>query len=181
MHKIMRSMLLVFVLVLLIPGKATSENVKLVNNYVPSAGIVGEGRLSFMFWDVYDAALYAPKGEFKEVKKGHPFALSLTYMRDLKGRDIADRSVQEMRALGFSDEVTLAAWHSQMRQIFPDVSEGVTLTGFYTADGESVFYRDYEEIGRVSNPDFGKYFFNIWLDPRTSAPELRAKLLGYKR
>lgn len=169
----------IFAFLLAVPAHA--QTATYVHNYVPSAKIVGQGRMSFMFWDIYDAALYAPEGEFKDVKKGHPFALSLTYMRDLKGRDIADRSVQEMRALGFDDELTLATWHGQMRQIFPDVSEGMTLTGFYTAEGESVFYWDAKEIGRIRNPDFGKYFFSIWLAPDTSEPDLRAQLLGYER
>ncbi len=142
---------------------------------VPEAQPVGKGRMSVMFWDVYDAVLYAPGGAWREDK---PFALSLTYLRDLEGRAIADRSAEEIRKLGFADEVRLAAWHSQMRRIFPDVTEGTTLTGIYTAKGESVFYRHGEETGRITDPEFGRYFFNIWLDPRTSAPELRAQLLG---
>ncbi len=144
---------------------------------VPAAETVGKGRLSVMFWDVYDAALFAPGGQWRA--EG-PFALSLTYLRDIRGRAIADRSAEEIRKLGFGDEVTLATWHNQMRGIFPDVAEGTTLTGVYTEDGESIFYHDDQEIGRVRDPAFGRYFFNIWLDPQTSAPELRARLLGQR-
>jgi hypothetical protein len=45
-------------------------------------------------------------------------------------------------------------------------------------DGVTIFFRDGAEIGRISDPDFGRAFFNIWLSQRTSAPELRAQLLG---
>lgn len=146
-----------------------------IRTAVPAAEPVGKGRLTVMFWDVYDAVLYAPQGRFSEKR---PFALSLTYLRDLKGRAIADRSTEEMRSLGFTDEIRLATWHSQMRRIFPDVSNGTTLTGVYTGEGHSVFYRDGREVGRITDPEFGNYFFRIWLDENTSAPDLRAQLLG---
>lgn len=142
---------------------------------VPAAEQVGKGRMSVMFWDLYDAVLYAPGGQWK---KGEPFALSLTYLRDIDGKAIADRSAEEIRNLGFRDEYKLAAWHGQMRNIFPDVKEGTTLTGIYNKRQESIFYHQGKEIGRIRDPEFGRYFFNIWLSQKTSAPELRAQLLG---
>lgn len=147
-----------------------------MSHYIPNAKPVGEGRFSVMFWDVYDATLYAPDGKWNI---GAPFALRLTYLRDIDGEKIADRSVEQMRALGFDDEIKLADWHSQMKNIFPDVSENVSLTGIYTSEGASIFFENNKEIGRINDPDFGRYFFNIWLDHKTSAPELRKKLLGH--
>ncbi|WP_218044233.1 chalcone isomerase family protein [Kiloniella majae] len=147
----------------------------LVAQHVPSAQAVGKGRLSILFWDVYDAELLAPNGQWNAEK---PFALSLTYLRDIDGRDIADKSAEEIRSLGFDDEVKLAAWHNQMLNIFPDVKEGTNLTGIYAGNGESIFFHKNKEIGRISDPDFGHYFFDIWLNTKTSAPQLRAKLLG---
>ncbi|WP_421784120.1 chalcone isomerase family protein [Kiloniella litopenaei] len=148
---------------------------ELVAKHVPSAQAVGKGRLSILFWDVYDAVLLAPNGQWNIAS---PFALSLTYLRDIDGRDIADKSAEEIRNLGLDDEVKLAAWHNQMLNIFPDVKEGTNLTGIYAENGESIFFHKDKEIGRISDPDFGRYFFDIWLNPKTSAPQLRAKLLG---
>lgn len=147
----------------------------LVAKHVPSAQAVGKGRLSIFFWDVYDAVLLAPNGQWTAQA---PFALSLTYLRDIDGRDIADKSAEEIRDLGLDDEVKLAAWHNQMLNIFPDVKEGTNLTGIYAGNGESIFFHKNKEIGRISDPDFGHYFFDIWLNTKTSAPQLRAKLLG---
>jgi hypothetical protein len=31
--------------------------------------------------------------------------------------------------------------------------------------------------GEIAEPEFARLFFAIWLDPRTSAPDLRAALL----
>ena len=146
-----------------------------IRSYVPEAQKVGNGRLTYMFWDVYDATLYASRGVWKQ---GEPFALQLSYLREIEGKKIADRSVEEMRNQGITDEIKLAAWHAQMRKIFPNVYNGVALTGVYTQQGHTIFYMDDKEIGHIKDPDFGKAFFNIWLDETTSAPDLRRKLLG---
>lgn len=146
-----------------------------INAHVPDAQKVGETRLRVMFWDVYDAALFAPSGKWDEQK---PFALALSYLRDLKGHKIADRSVVEIRKQGFADEVKLADWHAQMKRIFPDVNKETTLTGVYTASGETLFFNGNLQIGQIKDPDFGKHFFDIWLGAKTSEPHLREQLLG---
>ncbi|MEM9468943.1 MAG: chalcone isomerase family protein [Pseudomonadota bacterium] len=155
-----------------------TENVKAyeyISIEVPEPMPVGKGRLTWMFWDVYDVTLFAPKGQFEDEP---PFALSLTYLRKLDGKEIADRSAEEMRRLGMNDEVKLATWHNQMRQIFPDVSKGKRLTGVYNRDKVSIFYEDGKEIGRIQDSEFGSYFFDIWLAKETKKPTLRAQLLG---
>lgn len=156
-------------------GIAPTFAVDHIRSYVPDVQKVGQGRMTYMFWDIYDATLYAPQGAWNHHK---PFALQLSYLRTLKGKKIADRSAEEIRGQGFTDEVKLATWHAQMRKIFPDVDVGISLTGVYTKAGETIFYRDNSEIGRIKDPEFSKAFFGIWLDEKTSAPELRRKLLG---
>ncbi len=146
-----------------------------ITKYVSDAEKVGEGRLKYMFWDVYDAALYAPGGDLNE---GEPLALKISYLRDIPGEKIAKRSAEEMRGLGVTDEVKLAGWFSQMKDIFPDVREGVIITGIKTNSGETIFYRNDKQIGRINDAEFTKYFFDIWLDPNTSSPDLRRKLVG---
>lgn len=170
MHKVVRTACALAVL-----GISPATAAEFIQQHVPSAKIVGEGRLSVMFWDVYDAELLAPEGKWEQTS---PFALKLSYLRDIKGKKIADRSAQEMRDQGFDDEVKLAAWHAQMRNIFPDVYEGITLTGVYTKSGETVFYKNEKKIGQIQDPEFGKLFFDIWLSEETNAPGLRQKLLG---
>ncbi len=142
---------------------------------VPAASIVGQGVLSYAFWDIYKATLYAPDGLWHAAK---PFALSIEYYRALNGKDIADRSVQEMRKQGFSDEVTLAAWHSQMKAIFPNVKKGTMLTAVYTPAKQTTFYQGDDTIGAIKGDDFGQWFFAIWLAEKTSEPKLRRALLG---
>jgi hypothetical protein len=160
---------------LAILGITPAYAIDYIGAFVPEAQKVGQGRMTYLFWDVYDATLYAPEGAWDDDK---PFALQLSYLRMLEGKKIADRSVEEIRGQGYNDELKLATWHTQMRKIFPDVDEGVSLTGIYTQSGETVFYRDNTEIGRINDPAFGKAFFGIWLNEKTSEPDLRRKLLG---
>lgn len=136
---------------------------------------IGEARLSMLFWDIYDIELYAENGA---VNEKDALALAITYMVEIEGADIADRSAQEMRKQGSATEVQLATWHTQMKEIFPDVSEGTKLVGVKNPTGEAVFYHDGKRVGTVKDPDFTDAFFDIWLSEKTSEPELREQLLA---
>jgi len=157
------------------PAFASGAVPKYIASNVPGARMVGEGRMTYLTMDIYDATLYAPEGRLSEER---PLALSLTYLRSLRGSRIADRTVEEMRKQGFHDELTLAAWHNTLQDIFPNVGNGTTLTGVLKEDGTTVFYRDGIEIGHVSDTRFGPKFFSIWLSPDTSEPDLRRQLLA---
>lgn len=148
---------------------------EVVDDYLHNPKLVGEGRLTYVFWDVYDASLFAPNGDWQN---DQPFALKLVYLRKIEGKQIAERSVEEMRQQGIKDEVQLATWHTQMRKIFPDVDEGVNLLGIRDQNGYAVFYSGDQQIGRIDDPAFTQAFFNIWLSEKTSSPDLRRKLLS---
>ena len=171
-----RLVMIVLLGALLNPVSANSADVPpFVDELVPNSSVVGEGRLRYWLWDVYDARLYAPNGEWDERE---PYALRLTYLRELNGEEIAKRSIEEIRKQGLMDEVKLASWYTQMSHIFPDVAQGEEITGVYREDRVTVFYDSGKEIGRVLDPQFGQYFFRIWLSESTSAPELRKQLLA---
>jgi hypothetical protein len=146
-----------------------------IASHVPEARLVGQGRAQVFLWDVYDAKLYAPQGIYAENK---PFALELSYLQKIAGREIADHAVREMRRLGYKNEKDLLSWHRTMSDIFPNVIPGSTIAGISTPDGATIFYEDGEAIGRIDAPHFGKEFFRIWLDAGTSTPELRYDLLN---
>ncbi len=148
---------------------------ELIQKSIGNASIVGEGKLSVAFWDVYNATLHAPGGEWNSSR---PFALSIKYFRDIRGKDIADRSVQEMRMQGFNDEVRLAAWNAQMKSIFPDVKNGSILSAIFIPGKQTTFYNGNQPIGVIKGDEFSRRFFDIWLSEKTSEPELRKQLLG---
>lgn len=146
-----------------------------IKAHVPNATMVGRGVLTYAFWDVYEATLYAPDGRWDSAS---PAALTIEYYRAINGKDIADRSVQEMRKQGFTDEVKLAAWNAQLKAIFPDVKDGTVLSAVYVPGKHTTFYNGTAEIGTIKGNDFGSQFLGIWLGEATSEPELRRALLG---
>jgi hypothetical protein len=139
----------------------------------PPAGLARWGSGSFRRWGflVYDATLWAAGDPQRP-----PLALELTYRRHIEGAAIAEASVKEMRQLGLASEATLHAWGEQMRRLFPDVSPGDRITGHYLAEAARFDFND-RRLGSIADPAFARAFFAIWLDPRTSAPDLRAALL----
>ena len=142
---------------------------------VPDARAQGGGELSWYGLAVYDGYLWSTDGSFSF---DEPFALDLHYQRSLKGAKIAERSVEEIRALGGQDAADLARWGSAMAQIFPDVRKGDHIAGVHVPGKGARFFHNGRPIGEIADPKFARAFFGIWLDPRTSRPEFRTKLLG---
>ena len=149
----------------------------IIEEHIPNAQMVASGRLTVFLFDVYDASFYTENGK-REVEP--PFALKLSYLRDIDGEKIADQSAEEIRNQGRVDEIKLADWHSQMRNIFPDVKKGDSITGIYKTKNECSFYKNNRFLGQISDNQFCDVFFDIWFGEKTSAPSLRNKLIGQK-
>lgn len=160
-------------IILIMPNAQADTNT--ISRHVPQAQQVGSGRLTFLFWNVYDATLYAPKAQWSARE---PYALSISYLRKIKGDEIAKTSAEAIRDLGFSDEKIIDDWYGRMLRIFPDVDESTTLIGVRNDKGETIFYNNDQIAGTIANPAFADWFFGIWLNEKTQKPELRKKLLG---
>ena len=132
----------------------------------------GSGEFRRFGFLIYEATLWAAG----EDPVRPPLALKLTYKRQIAGRDIAEASVKEIRNLGVADEARLKVWGEQMDRIFPDVRPGDHIIGVHLQEGARFFHND-RDVGKIADPAFARAFFAIWLDTRTSAPELRAALL----
>ncbi len=140
--------------------------------------IRGGGELTFMGMSIYDARLYRSPGARGDCAPDESFALQLTYKRRLYGDRIAERSVEEMTKLGYGTKEQRARWGAQLRQMLPDVSDGDSLTGVNVPRVGVRFYQNGEALGSIDDREFARAFFAIWLDPRTSEPALRKRLLG---
>jgi hypothetical protein len=170
----MKKQLMIAVTACMIAVTANAQAVDFVKD-MPDAKLVGTGEFNYIFWHLYDASLYTENGSFSFE---FPFILKLTYKRELYGELIAEQAVKEMRGLGLQDEEKIARWYEQMLAIFPDVNDGVRLIGVYTPNAKTTFYHNEELAGEILDPDFGKWFFGIWLSEDTSHPRFRKKLIG---
>lgn len=140
---------------------------------VPDAALVGRGQFSRFGFSVYEARLFAPLGRYVPER---PFALSLTYSRTISGDRLVQASFDEMQKLQapLADQKT---WRADLERVLPDVVPGDSITAVYQPGQGAVFFHRDRQTGRISD-DLAKYFFGIWLDPRTSEPSLRQALLG---
>ncbi len=136
---------------------------------------VGQGSLTWFGLRVYDAALWAPNGA---LDFSRPFALVVRYARALDGESIAERSIEEIERLGAGSPAQRRAWAALLRSAIPDVEAGDQITGVHRPGKGARFYLNGRLLGELDDPAFSRAFFSIWLDPRTSAPELRAALIG---
>ena len=133
----------------------------------------------FAVWgfDVYDARLWTtPDFEVKHYAR-HTFALELQYLRKLQGQAIAERSIDEMRRFGPLSQTKAQEWLQAMRQVFPDVAQGDRITGVHLPGQGAEFWVNGRRAGEVSDPQFARLFFGIWLDERSSEPQLRTRLI----
>jgi len=163
-----------------VPGETMHKSdVPTVQQLAPDVSPVGQGLFRYLFWRVYEAQLLAPEGVWQN-RSGYetPFVLRLTYLRDLLGEAIAERSVEEMRKQGFNDDESLAHWLKQMKTIFPDVGNGTRLTGVHVPGVGAYFFEDDRYLGLIADTQFSQKFFNIWLSEKTTGPDLRRELLG---
>lgn len=142
---------------------------------VSGLSVRGEAVMRFFGMKVYDVRLWT---QMRPFTYADPFAIELMYDMALKGKDIADRSVKEMRAQGYNDEAKLRRWGDEMTKIFPDIQQGDTLIGVSIPGTEARFYNREKLIASVPDPEFAKAFFDIWLSEKSSEPKLRLKLLG---
>ncbi len=142
---------------------------------VPGLSARGEGTMRFFGLKVYDVTLWTLMKPFAHHE---PFALELVYDMSLNGRDIAERSVKEMRGQGHADEAKLKRWGEEMAKVFPDIKKGDALIGVSIPGKEARFYNREKFIATIADAEFAKAFFDIWLSEKTSAPQVRVKLLG---
>ena len=142
---------------------------------VPELAALGSHRFRFLAFHVYDATLWTRGGA---AALDRPHALDIRYAVEVAGRDLAKRSVEEMRRQGLRDAATLARWEREMERIFPDIRPGDRLVGVHIPGVEARFHSQRGPVGVVRDAAFARAFFAIWLGERTSEPAMRRRLLS---
>lgn len=144
---------------------------------LPQAQIVGSGELRLFGFRIYSARLWSVQ---RPLAEDAPFALELTYHREISREQLVEASEREIRRLLGTQvsEQQLASWQAHMQQAFVDVRPGAQITGVYLPGSGARFYAGTRLQHTVEDAQFARAFFAIWLDPRTRNPQLRAQLLG---
>lgn len=168
---------LLFLLFLFMPlvGLAVPPLPDPISAQMPDLRPAGEGRLRWLGFHIYDAALWARSDA---ITVNSEFALDIRYARNIAANRLVSTSIKEMRRLGFDDPAHLEKWSEQMARVFPDIRKGDRLTGVNLPGVGAEFYHNGHLVGMVPDAQFAVAFFSIWLDPRTREPELRESLIG---
>ncbi|WP_394205672.1 chalcone isomerase family protein [Shewanella waksmanii] len=144
---------------------------------IESMNKVGEGQMSYLFWDVYKAALYSESSRYQSLDSSYPLALQIHYLRDIDSDVLIQATQEQWQHLAYSDE-QISRWSEPLNALWPDIQEGDVLTIIVDEQGISDFYHGDEALGTVTNANFGPAFLSIWLSENTTEPELRQALLG---
>ena len=140
-----------------------------------SPQLVGEARLQLFIFDVYDVALLSSDGGYDGTP---PYALKLSYLRDVERQAIVESSLDEMRRQGIADQARLAKWADWMEAHFPDMQEGDEAIMVALADGGMMLLHNGTELGQSDDPAFTTAFFGIWLSDDALQPKLSRTLRG---
>jgi hypothetical protein len=150
----------------------------IIPQLIPDSSLVGKGKYTFLFMKIFDIELYAPQGKFD---KNQPYALELDYHRNLKGKSIAEKTIEKIseQSTKVSSE-QLNSWQQQLTTILPDVKQGSSLIGVYTPSIKQTKFFNNEQVllGSIDGEDFANHFFGIWIGEDSSEPQLRKSLLG---
>lgn len=138
------------------------------------------GAARFTFWGlaIYQARLWVEPGFDPAALAGQRYALELTYQRSFKGRDIAQRSIDEMRRIGAFSDTQARAWLQAMQEAFPDVAPGDRIMGVHLPGRGARFLYNGQLRADIADPAFASLFFGIWLSELSAEPRQRLALLG---
>lgn len=141
---------------------------------LPQSKRVGQGEMTWFGLSVYDAELWSSESRYDPAK---PYALLLKYKRNIAAKDLVSASFDEMRKLG-APENRFKDWESLMNKAFVDVKPGDQITGVNLQGNGARFFAGDRQTLDTRDAEFARWFFSIWMDPKTSEPKLRKMLIG---
>jgi len=150
------------------------------SDYLTTLKAVGRGDYTWFGFSVYQASLWTRNGSFINFEESVPVALAITYQTDINGNDLTERTIGEWKRLGIYSEHERVAWREKLKNIWPDVKQGDSITTLVTSERMTRFYFNDELLAVLEDPGFGAALLSIWLHPDSSEPGLREKLLGIR-
>ena len=164
-------------------GKPQPDTRSTVPNFVRALlrgtpRLIGQHRFTYWGFEVYDASLWSSTAFTPDNWAMQTLVLELRYLRDFKGADIAQRSMEEMQGQRPLSAAQQQSWSGVLQSLLPNVRNGERITGVYAPDkGMQLLHQD-RLLGEVPDAELAKRFFGIWLAPETSQRQLRQQLLA---
>lgn len=125
---------------------------------------------------VYHAALWVSGTRWDTAQ---PYALQLTYRRDLSKDTLVDGIMDGIREQEQADGATLKRWEAAMNTALTDVNEGDTITGLAVPGKSALLFLNGKQIMTIEDKSLSDAFFAVWLG-KTADEDMREKLLSQK-
>lgn len=93
---------------------------------------VGDGTMSWMFLDIYDASLFTTDGDYSSTV--YPQVLTLNYLKNINKKRLINATKEQWILQGFED-TKMKYWLQSLQQIWPDIKSGDSLT-FYVSENK---------------------------------------------
>jgi len=167
-----RHVLLALLSFAIIPQMARGE---VMRDYVPDASLVGQARFQVLFFKIYDAQLFAPKGQYDP---NAPYALRLTYLINGKKDRIISQTVKELKRQGAASDNVIESWQPLMERAFRDMPKGSSADFIKTGDGRLVLVTEGRIIAEIDDRDFTRALMDIWLGPDVRDADFQSALMG---
>jgi hypothetical protein len=149
-----------------------------LRNVLRTPRLVGQQRFTYWGFEVYDASLWASTTFAPDDWAKQVLVLELRYLRDFKGADIAQRSIDEMQGQRPLSDTQQNNWSATLQALIPNVRAGERITGIYAPDkGMQLLHQD-RLLGELRDIELAQRFLGIWLAPETSQRKLRQQLLA---
>ena len=161
--------------------EAFNDPPKRVLQVMPEAHRMGTGNFRWWSLRVYDAQMWSNADPRTFDYKNDASWVELKYARNFTGKDIAQRSIKEIQQLNIASAEELKNWETELIRIFPDVQKGHTLSMLYLPGKGLEFFRNGAPMAKIEDIELSTAFLGIWLDPKTSAPEMRKQLIGQSK
>lgn len=143
---------------------------------------LGEYRYVYrFFFNLYDAALYAPGDATAEqiLDATTPFRLQFRYLRTID-KSIVLKSADRMLEKNLSPEERsqIAERVDRINEAYTTVKDGDTSSLTYQPGRGTTLKINGEPQLTIAGEDFAKLYFRIWLGPQPISKSLKANLLG---
>lgn len=136
-----------------------------------------EAQMRFFGLRIYDIRLWVAEPVNADNWARQTLALELEYARSLSGREIAKRSLVEMRRQAEIAEDKAQRWLTEMEAAFPDVKAGDRISGLFEPGRGVQFFVNSQPRRQLLDAEFARLFSGIWLAPQSSEPGMREQLL----
>ena len=137
--------------------------------------LVGQGTMSWLWFDIYQVKLLTPSGLYHSGQ--WPLSLELVYARDITQQELLNKTEEEWQRQNLSYQ---QEWLITLKTFWPEISKNDSLLLNVDSKGMSHFFYNNKYIGSVTSTIFSLAFTAIWLSGDTLKPTLRNQLIGVK-